>query len=349
MKPLRFRLSNWISRNYTTCRHNLSSSGLEEPDLSEFGINTSYEDFRTVEYEAYDSFRDRVASVYGIRRENVLPTVGGSEAIFLVSAYLQEHSGTIHVPVPEYEPVFEAPESLGMKVVTGSMDEIMNSLSGNDAIAFTSPNNPTGRAVDGEALSEMLEMREKKGLNIYVDETFREFIFENPIKTLSSVHEGVISSGTMTKFYGIGNLRVGWISAPEDVIKQLRMIKDLVTVNNTAYSLWIAEQILSSRMKFVKRAKDRIQANRKIVEEYLENIPGVRWSNPDSAPFGFVEYESRIESARLAEMAMERYGILISPGEFFGREYGFRLCFTTPRDDLLSSMEALAKFLKGLI
>lgn len=349
MKPFEFRLSNWISSNFTSCKHNLSMSGLEEPDLREFGINTCYEDFRTVEYEAYDLFRDQIAKLYRLNKENVLPTIGGSEAIFLVSAYLQEHVKRLHVPTPEYEPMFTAPKALGMGVATDGMGDALDGISIGDGIAFTSPNNPSGNFIENDVLSAILELREEKGLEVYVDETFREFAFEEPLKTLSSGDNGIITSGTMTKFFGIGNLRVGWISAPAEIIEEIKMIKGMVTVNNTMYSLWIAEQILRNRNKFVKRAKDRVQRNRKIVEDYLENLPGVEWSNPKSAPFGFVRYNHKIGSVKLAEMAMERDGILISPGEYFGRDGGFRLCFTSPSEGLMGSMEALTKFLKGVL
>ncbi|MGC8609576.1 MAG: aminotransferase class I/II-fold pyridoxal phosphate-dependent enzyme, partial [Thermoplasmata archaeon] len=141
-------------------------------------------------------------------------------------------------------------------------------------------------------------------------------------------------------------LRIGWIMASENNIEVMKNIKNIVSIANPRYSMWISDQVLKMHEKFSERAKKIVTENKKLAVEYLQNIKSVNWNDPVAAPFGLLQYEKNIDSVSLSRIAAEKYDILLSPGSFFGKEKTIRICLTSDHDVLKESLEKLAEFLK---
>ncbi len=144
MRPTEFRLVNWMMQFVPEARYNFTSSGLTEPDLSAMGINTSFDDFAAEKDEHARLFTEAVARLYKVEPDNVVLTTGASEAIFLAYSVLGA-GGKAVVPLPNYEPMFTVPRSLGMTV--------KNSLANPSGIrgavyGLTDPNNPTAQSLE---------------------------------------------------------------------------------------------------------------------------------------------------------------------------------------------------------
>jgi len=336
-----FRLYWWIKRNIKKCRHNLSSSGLSAPPLEEMGVHTDYAEFESVAEDVEEEFKAAVAQLYGVRQENVLPTVGGTEAIYLVNLLVSQTAKAVFVPKPNYEPMMAVPRLLGLKSIESPPTDGATVL-----VSLTDTNNPTGRSLRNDSVEELLNVLQDDSI-LYIDETFREFGFpERPKTWFREGDQRIIVSNTLTKFYGLGGMRVGWIVAGEDDVQRLAGLKAYTTGESPTYSLWVGAQTLKNRSKFVQRAKEIVGRNRKIVEEFVESTPMIDWSKPDAAPFCLIEYSGEVHPEKLCSEALSEAGVLIAPATFFGGERGFRLCFThTEEEPLVEALEALSKFL----
>ncbi|MEM0271538.1 MAG: pyridoxal phosphate-dependent aminotransferase [Thermoprotei archaeon] len=340
MATVDFRLYWWIKRNMGVAKHNLSSSGLSEPDLGEMGLVTDYEAFKSFPGEPEEEFKRAVAELYGVDSHNILPTVGGTEAIYLVNLYMGGKTQSVFVPTPNYEPMLSVPRLLGYRFVD-SLNTHARVL-----VSLTDSNNPTGRSLSEEWVKSIVD-QVGSGSCVYIDETFREFGFPDVVKTWFNLdRDKIVVSNTLTKFYGLGGFRVGWIIAGEDKIHELAGLKPFITGEDAAYSLWIGAQAIRNRSRFVLRAKRIVERNRKIVEEFVESTRGIEWSNPDAAPFSLISYNGGVASEQLCLRALKEYGVLIAPAEFFGTGKGFRLCFThTNQEELVEGLKSLSTFL----
>lgn len=303
------------------------------------GIDTSYEHFAKERGNHETLFAEAVADLYGVEPENVVVTVGASEAIFLACSVCGTRKAVI--PLPNYEPMFTVPRSLGVKVVSSLR---LSKTASGVLIGLTNPNNPTGRRIDGEVKAFVHSTRKGKA-TVYVNETYREFAFERKAQTLFRKHPDLVASGTMTKFYGLGRLRAGWLFASPERALQLRRAKRLVTGHNAEYSLWLARQAVLHRKLFVDRAKSVYVNNRGIVRDFVRKTPSLSWSNPDAAPFCLMKYENGPDSVTLARLALKRSGVAVAPGDYFGAPKAFRLCFTGESDKLRRGLERLSEFL----
>lgn len=333
MRPARDELFDWILSLGPTSKYNLTASGLSEPDLRTMGVDTSFERFAAEKDEHERVFADEVASLYGVDPENVLLTNGGSEAIFLV--YSVFGSGGASVPLPNYPPMFTVPRSLGVGVRNSQ-----RAGSGTSIVGLTDPNNPTGKSLEVGSVGALSDSAKS---NIYINETYKEFVFTATPQTHFGRASNIVTSSTMTKFFGLGRFRVGWILADKKNARRLLYAKWAVSGHDASYSLWIATQVLRKRSRFVERAKRTRSENVGHVRRFLKETEGVS-SELGDAPFCLVRYEGRQDSVSLARSVLEKTGVLIAPGDFFGAPRTFRLCFTTDGSALKRGLAALSKF-----
>ncbi len=335
--PERDRMLDWIITNTPSCRMNLSLSALPFPDLAEAGIETSFREFRREADGVFSRFRESVARFMSVDQEKVLPLGSASQAIYVASTYLSSLYDEVTVPVPEYEPIMSVPAAVGMKTEFLDIHKAPDSMAG--AVACSAPNNPTG------TMPPWLESFAGRSTGmIFADETFLPFS-EN-FRTLYSGNRNIICSGTTTKYFGLGDFKAGWFVANEDVIEKLERIFYTVAPGISRYSLWISSQAMESAGYFRKRASEVMTENLEMVDEFVSGTSGLSWERPDSAPYGFVKFgESGSEA--LCRNVLEKTGILLVPGSFLGNDGGFRLCFTSGREELEAALKKLGDFLSG--
>jgi len=342
LRPSRDELFDWILSLGPASKYNLTASGLTEPDLRSMGVDTSFEHFAAEKDEHEKIFAEEVAKLYGVEPENVTLTNGGSEAIFLAYSVFG-NAGRADVPLPNYPPMFTVPRSLGMKVEGGPNTK---SWARGSILGFTDPNNPTGRSLDEGAADALIDSAKNSNAIAYINETYMEFSFSRRPWTHFGRADNVITSSTMTKFFGLGRFRVGWILSDERRARQLLYAKWAVSGHDSAYSLWIATQALRNRPRFVKRAGEVCSRNVKLVRRFLEQTRGVS-AELGVAPFCLVHYKGKTDSTSLAHRVLDRTGVLVAPGDFFGAPGAFRLCFTTDEKTLKAGLGALSVFFNG--
>lgn len=341
LNPDRIEVFDWIGKYRSKCRFDLSRNELFEQDLDSFGVDTSYESYLKEE-DPENYFRSTVSELYDVESSNVLPTIGGSEAIFLASAYLGNISSVIHVPVPDYEPLFRVPQALGSRVIMSHTEKLEEDLEPDSSAMLTSPSNPEGR-----------ERRETLGIiadgisaesRIYVDETFLEFGFREKPESSFHTDEKVFTSNTMTKFFGLTKLRTGWIIAREGDMEKLQRYKSMTSASNPRYTLWLSANVLRARRRFSSLVRGMLEKNLPVADRFVSRHDYLKWDKPTSAPFGFVRYGMKIDSVTLCKKIFEDTGILLVPGSFLGEEGGFRLCFFLDPDDNAEAFEILGEY-----
>jgi aspartate/methionine/tyrosine aminotransferase len=339
--PSEFRLVNWMMQFDQEAKYNLTSSGLPEPNLSAMGINTSFADFASEKDVHARLFAEAIAQLYDVEPENVVLTAGATEAIFLAYSVLGTGRKAV-VPLPNYEPMFTVPTSLGMTL----KHSLAGRLETRGAVyGLTDPNNPTAESLEPSLVERLLEACRKTGSSLYVNETYKEFTFPGRPVSLFQQHKDMVTCSTMTKFYGLGRLRVGWMLADKRTAHELLKAERLVTGHIPEYSLWIARQVLNNRERFVERARGIYDENLALVAKFAREIEGVAETRLGGAPFCLVKYERGPDSVSFGRKLLKKTGVLVSPGEFFGAPKAFRLCFTCNKAVLRQGLGSLAEYL----
>ena len=344
-------LIRWVVKYSPVSKYNMSLSGLPEVKFSDFGIDTSYRPDLGDRKGMEKVFRDELCKLYGFPEKNVLITTGGSESIFLLSKYFLDRKFSIMEGYPEYPPLFTVPESMGGKIskhTYSSVREKFLTAGPRDVMFMSNPNNPLGSYIRKDMVSGLLRSGGDASW-IYADEAFLEFMLQNRPESLFADGYNIVINGSMTKFYGFSNFRVGWIVGPESMIRQLDILRSITGAQNPSYPLWIATQCLQNREKFQKRARDVVGRDLSLLRSFLSKHSELKLeADPGNVSFCFIKYSFDMDSEAFCSTLLDRTGVLLSPGSYFGLERGFRMCLTQNEREFSESLEALGKFLDSM-
>jgi threonine-phosphate decarboxylase len=182
----------------------------------------------------------------GIPKKNILPGNGSTEIIYLLPRALGLKK--ILIIAPSYHDYLRSTILAGAEPIIRSLsssdafqplsfEEFSAALRKADAVWLGNPNNPTGTLWDRGVLLEAAELYPEKW--VIVDEAFMPFVpgWEDKTLALSPIPSNVIVIHSLTKFYGLAGLRLGGVTASEEVIEMLRYIKEPWTINSVADSV----------------------------------------------------------------------------------------------------------------
>jgi aspartate/methionine/tyrosine aminotransferase len=346
MFPEDIRLLRWIEDKMHLATYNLSLSGLPEPDFKSMGVDTSLEDMKREAGNPEEYFRNILSDLYGYDPREIFLTTGGSEAIFLISLLAKSLDAEVFTGVPEYEPIFNVPANMGVRTTTAPFNKLPHVLSAaheRKAVFMSNPNNPLGSLHDRGYLKQ-IRGSVSTGDFVYVDEAFLEFALEDHPHSVYDGEPDLMVNGSMTKFYGFSGMRVGWIVTTPERIRILDRLRDVTGTRNPSYPLWIAGQCLLNRKRFQERARSVVEPNLRVLSAVVQSSPALSWIPPGHAPFALIRYSGNIDSVDLCTTALEKYGLFLDPGDYFGQPNSFRLCFTGAPDEFKKAMEVFSGF-----
>ncbi len=328
----RFDLLARVLEGHARAKYDLSSSDMPGFRLSDYGMipdRLLAESF----VGGSPELRAEIARIHGGRAEDYLITAGASEANFAVCAALLKPGDRVLVEHPTYQPLKAIPRGLGAQVSALERPEARGfRVTAEDArtvlpdglrlLILTNLNNPTGTALDPADVRGFASLAVERGFYVLVDEIFRELAFDRETPTIGGLNDRTIVTSSVSKFYGAGGLKIGWIRAAPAVRAKLQSVLDYLSATPAAPSEAIALAVLRNREKTVARNRRLIEEGRKVAREWATSEPDLVWHDP----VGHLTFPGvGGDSARLADLLLREYGTFIAPGESFDEPGHFRL------------------------
>ena len=196
-------------------------------------------------------------------------------------------AGATHVTVPLRQPDFQ-PDPDDLRRVISDRTRI---------ILLNSPHNPTGSLLPLETLRLVVELAEKHDVIIVTDEVYEHLVFDGvhvPAATLARHRTVSISSGGKT--FNTTGWKIGWITAPPEIVQSILAVKQFLTfVNGAPFQPAIAVGLGLPDEYFVTAAAS-LKAKRDILARGLERA-GFSVTTPqagyfiiaDAAPLGILD------------------------------------------------------------
>ncbi|MDY6764392.1 MAG: pyridoxal phosphate-dependent aminotransferase, partial [Halobacteria archaeon] len=229
-------------------------------DLGSSGLGKRYDGVLPSPLEGLEDpspetdLEDQIAEEYDVPDENVLVTAGASHANFMIASISLDRGSTVLVEKPGYEPLVATPRGLGANVrrfnrpkdedYTIGIEEVKGKINDDTClITVTNRHNPSGRLVERDALRKLAEVAEDHDAYLLVDEVYVPYVSQPKTDTaLGSVTgaglPNTIVTNSLTKFYGLGEIRIGWAIAKDDIIQKLSSVSAHVpTVARTSVSM----------------------------------------------------------------------------------------------------------------
>lgn len=286
--------------------------------------------------------------------ENVLVTAGTTHANVLAFATAFERTApgapglgqvsggppTVVVEEPGYEPLASTPAGLGADIRRVERPESGGYALEPDAVrsvaddttamvVVSNRHNPSGQLADRETLANLAGAAQAHGSLLLVDEVYAPYLpeprqgpgtaFGGP--TAAGL-EGAVVTNSLTKFFGFGGLRIGWLVAEASFVEAARSVSaHLPDVAGPSRAL--ARRAFNNLDRIVEGSRERVAANASRLDAFVETRPDLHGPVAEGSTFGFPGHESADGDAVTA--AASEAGILVVPGRFFGDRSRFRL------------------------
>lgn len=175
-----------------------------------------------------------------------------------------------------------------------------------DGLMLCNPNSPTGRICSVEEISHLAKLAARRRLWLVIDEAFADYCPERSVLPQAASWPQVIVLRSMTKFYALPGLRVGYAVASRSVAHRLQTHLSPWSVN--AIGQVAALAALGDRahteksLRFMARERDRFAS-------LLKTLPGCRVIEP-SANYTFVELPCGWQATMVTDR-LRRMGLLI--------------------------------------
>jgi aspartate/methionine/tyrosine aminotransferase len=353
-----FPLLDWIGEHGGSAKNAaIATSGIVDFPLDAIPLDLKKLDLHVPNVNGDARVVDQLTSIYGVDPSCLLETIGASEANFLAMAALAERGDRVVIETPTYGSLPAIAVTLGLKVAPLERNfrkgfevdlEALKKAAkkGTQLVVLTNLHNPSGVAIPKNTLRGALEIAEDAGAFLYVDEIFRDF-GEN-IPSVTSFGGRAIAAASVSKVYGLGWTRIGWMVCPDgETAMRLRRARRLVAGAGSTFGGAVAAWALKERAKFHARAKAIVAENYGSLLEWAEATPGVTLVRPDGGPICFPEVTlpKGQDGIAVARRLLKQKGILTTPGELFGRPGHFRVGCGADPDKTRAALAALSRSL----
>lgn len=342
---------------YDTITNNLSESSVADRRLRDLGIAT--DDLEDLLLCYGDHLGDpllRAAVAAGgedLRPDDVLVTPGAVAALFCVATSLLEPGDHAVVVRTNYATNLETPRVIGadLDVVDLSFDDgwatdldrvrALVRPGATKLLSVTCPHNPTGTMLELQELEALVELAERSGAVLLVDETYRDLTHGTPLPVAASLSPRAVSVSSMSKAYGLPGLRVGWaICRDPQLAETLLAAKEQVVICGATLDEAIAARVLAERDRILPPIVADVTARLAVVTRWIESQDTFEWVRPTGGVVGLVRArpEVRLDTARFHEVLLRDHGTYVGPGHWFELDdRHFRLGFGWPT---LSELDA---------
>ncbi len=338
-------------------KYNISFSDMIPSTLSEVGIRFEEADLGKTSIHGSLELRKLLGDHAGVPPENVIVTSSCSEANLDVCASMLKPGDEAIVVMPNYPPLRDLPIGVGAKTKLFFLrpeDDFQLDLVALRAaltketklVIMTNLNNPTSSMVTADQLEGIAALAEEFDFHVLCDETFKELAFEKQPPSAGIFGDRMIVTNTMSKVYGMGALKVGWIFASGTARSRILNFTEYNTVSPPYLSELIVVDVMKNKKKFIERARGILKRNRPIVQDWLERNDRIHWNDPGIGNIAFPKVDADVDL--LTSVLLKKYSTVIAAGRYFGVPDRFRLGFGRDAEGLAEGLENFDKALKEL-
>ncbi len=319
----------WV-KTRKTAAFNLASSGVTPCLPSDLGLSVDDIEINGPGLYGFPPLVEAIGNHRKVPVECVVSTSGTSMANFLVMASQLEPGDDVLIEEPTYEPLLAAAHYLGAttrrfcRTTTGEMHLTAEMFTGRTKlVVLTNLHNPSCTEISESEIQRIAELAERAGARVLIDEVYLECKYE---AAASAFHpkSPLVCTGSLTKAYGLGGLRCGWILAEPDLARRIWALKDLIDPSATHSGERLSVLAFQNLDRLAVRAISIVDTNRVRLAGFLSSNPALELDIP---PFGTCVFP-RLTAGNpdsLFERLHNQYDTDIVPGRFFERPDHFRL------------------------
>ncbi len=325
----------WSKAHAGRHAHDLADSAVVAPDLAALGLPAAAPMPAGGYAAALPALERALGARSGAPGGRVLAAAGASEANAIVAAALLEPGDEVLVESPGYQPLHRTPELFGARVrgfmrrASHGFGDLGSSLEvavGPDTrmVVATDLHNPSGAALEPRDLDALDRLAARRGVWIVVDETFRD-ASTRPLGTLAERGPRWVCTSTLTKAYGLGGLRLGWIAGSAEALARCANVQNGLSGAPALPSVALALALAPHLDALRARGHQVLATNHEALGAFAREHSWCRLAVPPAGTTAFIALPLGLDGDALSERAASEFDLAVTPGRFFGDPHGVRI------------------------
>jgi len=295
--------------------------------------------------------------------EEILITVGVSEAVDLAMRALINPGDKIIIPEPSYVsygpmtelasgvPVYIDTRKTSFKLTPKALEQAIDKKT--KALLLNYPSNPTGVSYTKKELEEFKKIILKHKMICITDEVYNELTYDFEhvrFSALPGAKEHTLYLDGFSKSYAMTGWRVGFACGPKEIIAAMTKIHQYTIMCVPIISQMAACEALEGGRKSVEEMKREYKRRREFMVDSLNRL-GLFCHNPEGAFYVFPSIKSTgLNSMEFAQELLQEQKVAVVPGTAFGNEYNdhVRMSYASSYENLKEAIFRISSFIKKL-
>ena len=298
-------------------------------------------------------------------KDEIIVTVGGSEAIDLCFRAMLDPGDEVIVPEPafvSYKPCVRLAGGVPVVIDLKNEDDfklkpeaLEAAISDKTKILFLSyPNNPTGAIMTREDLLPIAEIVKKYDLFVVSDEIYSELNYSDgphvSIASLPGMRERTVVINGFSKAYAMTGWRLGYAAAPAYIAAQLLKIHQYAIMCAPTTAQYAAVEAINNGEQDTAMMREEYNERRRYLLKRFRDMDldcfealGAFYVFPDISAFG-------LSSEEFATRLLHEQKLAVVPGSAFGAsgEGHLRISYAYSLKDLKRAVDRIEAFIKCL-
>ena len=296
--------------------------------------------------------------------DEIMVTVGGSEAIDVALRCMVDPGDEVLIPTPCYVSYLPCavmadavPKMIELKAENQfklTRQELIDSITDKTKILILAfPNNPTGAIMTKEELEELVPVIIEHDLFVISDEIYSELTYDNKhcsIASLPGMKERTVTINGFSKAFAMTGWRLGYACAPKEIMKQMIKLHQFAIMCAPTNSQFAAIEALRNCDDDVDRMVEAYNQRRRFLLNSFKEM-GIDCFEPFGAFYVFPSIAKfGMTSEEFANRLLREQKLAVVPGTAFGEcgEGFVRISYAYSIENLKQGMDRIRKFIESL-
>lgn len=292
--------------------------------------------------------------------DEVLVTVGGSEAIDLAMRTILSPGDEVIIPEPSfvcYKPCTVlaggVPVTIETKAENGfrlTKEELLEKITDKTKLLVLSyPNNPTGAVMGKEDLEEIAKIVIEKNIMVISDEIYAELTYSGKhfsIASLPGMKDRTVVVNGFSKAFAMTGWRLGFCLANSVLTKQITKVHQYAIMSSPTTSQYAAIEALKNGEESISAMVSEYSDRRKVIVDGFNKM-GFTCFDPNGAFYIFPSIKrTGLSSEEFCERLLKEEKVAVVPGTAFGDSgEGFvRVSYAYSLNQINNALERIQRF-----
>jgi aspartate/methionine/tyrosine aminotransferase len=319
--------------------------------------------------ELRDAIAENLTATSGLHytRDQVLVTIGASEAVFLAVMAFCGPGDEVVIPVPAW-PAYEAAVRLagatpvfvpldpvdGYRLDPERVEQVITART--RLVIVCTPHNPTGAVLDAARLVALADVLRGSRALVLADEIYSELVYDTvhaPVAAVGDLRGRTLTVGGFAKAYAMDGWRLGWLAGPHALVAAALRVRQFTTTCPPTFLQDAAVVALRETADERAGMREAFAERRRVALEILGGQSLLRVAGADGAFYLYLAYPERFgPSDEFAGRLLEDAHVALVPGTAFdptpaGR-HTIRVSYARSVDDVREGISRLVRHVEAL-